>query len=76
MELPSGERVWGYVPGSALMSVVGWPHGTVAQPENDKLLYSFAGNAFSAFSIGSVYLGMFVAMAAAPAAGIEPTGTD
>jgi site-specific DNA-cytosine methylase len=56
VELTDGERIWVLLPGFLLMRLVGWPTD-LPDCENNKLMTSFAGNAFSAFSIGPILIG-------------------
>jgi hypothetical protein len=54
---------WCRVPSVAMMALVGWPPELLkAQPPDEKLLQSFAGNAFSAFSVGVLQLGILSCM--------------
>ena len=56
VQLSESERKWAFLPGWMLMRLIGYP-GLPHDFENDKLMTSFAGNAFSGFSIGPVLMG-------------------
>jgi hypothetical protein len=61
MRDPSGSRVWCCLPAAANMALTGWPLALVSGGD-ETLLRSFAGNAFSAFSIGSILMGVVATM--------------
>ena len=43
------------------MALVGWPMHELEGSSDDKLMQSLAGNAFSAFSVGVMLLGLVAA---------------
>lgn len=43
------------------MALVGWPMHELEDRSDDKLMQSLAGNAFSAFSVGVMLLGLVAA---------------
>ena len=53
-------KSWVLLPSIYLMSFVGWDRSFYRETEDDDLLLSLAGNAFSAFSIGAVLMGLMV----------------
>jgi hypothetical protein len=68
LRISSDKRAWCRIPGKALMALQGWPMDVLHDSDNDRLMTSFAGNAFSAFSVGSMLLGLVV--------GLDPSLAD
>ena len=58
VRLSESEKKWCLLPGWVLMRLVGYPGG-LALSDDSRLMSSFAGNAFSAFTIGPVLMGFF-----------------
>jgi hypothetical protein len=54
----SGVKKWALLPGAKLMQLAGFPIEPHSSCDH-KLMTSFAGNAFSGFSIGPVLMGLF-----------------
>lgn len=62
VQIDSQTRKWALLPGRVLMSLVGYP-GRLHDADNSNLMASFAGNAFSAFTIGPLWIALMSAMA-------------
>lgn len=56
VQLRCGEKKWCLLNGAALMRLVGWP-GEIPDGHDHRLMTGFAGNAFSAFSVGPILIG-------------------
>ena len=53
-----GDMLWALVPGRVLMQVVGFADANLPSCRDEALMKSFAGNAFSGFTVGSVLASM------------------
>ena len=58
VQVSEAEKVWCLLPGYFLMRLIGFP-GHPTDSANNRLMASFAGNAFSAFSATPVLMGLF-----------------
>lgn len=62
VQVDARTRKWALLPGQLLMKLVGYP-GKLPEAGNSSLMTSFAGNAFSGFTIGPFWMALMPALA-------------